>query len=306
MSKDTLDARGRWLKPLREPLVQFLILGGALFFLYDHLGLAPDLGAADREIVVDREALLTFVQFRANAFEPELFGRGLDQLDAAARQALVDDFVREEALYREALALGLDRGDYVMRRRMVQKLEFLIEDLTVAATPPAPEALRAFYARHRDDYLEPSVYTFAQVFFDAETRGREAARAAAEALLPRVEAEGAGFNDAVKYGDRPLYLRNYVERTRDYVAGHLGESLVAALDDAAPSGARWLGPLESPFGWHLVLMTKRRAARLPPLEEIADRVAEDYERLELERAKIETIDRLVARYAIVDRLAAAR
>jgi len=306
MSGTVIVGRSSWLRPLREPLVQFLVLGLAVFVAYDRMHPAAERSGNDREIVVDREALLTFVQFRANAFEPALFEQGLDALDADTRRHLVDDFVREEVLYREALALGLDRGDYIMRQRMVQKLEFLIEDLAEPGAPPAREALEAFYTQNRADYLEPSIYTFAHVFFDAERRGREAARAAAEALLPELEAADAGFNDAPGYGDRPLYLRNYVERTRDYVVGHLGEALVAALDDAAPSDTHWLGPLESPFGWHLVLMTTRRAARLPPLDEITDRVAADYRRIELERARTEAIDRIVAGYEVVERLAAAR
>jgi len=306
MSDESSVGRGGWLRPLREPLVQFLIIGLAVFAVYDQVAPVRGRVADEREIGVDRDALLTFVQFRANAFEPELFEQGFDRLDGETRQNLVDEFVREEVLYREALALGLDRGDYIMRQRMVQKLEFLIEDLAETPEPPDRKALEAFYAEYRDDYLEPSVYTFAHVFFDAETRGREAARAAAVDTLQRLANDGAAFNDAVRYGDRPLYLRNYVERTRDYVVGHLGEALVAGLDAATPSDTRWIGPLESPFGWHLVLLTARRAARLPPLDEIEARVADDYARVELERAKAEAIDRLVAGYEIDDRLVADR
>ena len=102
---------------VRDPLVQFLLIGGALFGAYGLLGSAPD-GNESKRIVVSRDALLTFVQYRANAFQFDLFDQGLDELTLAERGVLVDEYVREEALYREALAMGLDQGDYIIRQRV--------------------------------------------------------------------------------------------------------------------------------------------------------------------------------------------
>ena len=302
---EALAARRRGGNWLREPLIHFLVAGVLVFGVYDWLNPSAGNAADASTIVVDRERLLTYMQYRSNAFEADLFNEQLDALDAGQRQRLVDDYVREEALYREALALGLDRGDYIMRQRMVQKLEFLIDGFAQNAVEPTAAQLADFYTENRADYVDPSVYTFSHVFFDREARGADAARSAAEALLPQLNEMHAGFNDATRYGDRPLYLRNYVERTRDYVVGHLGEGLVAALDDAVPSERDWIGPFESPYGWHLVMLTERKGARLPPLAEIEPRVRDDYARVALDRARANAIEQLVAGYAVDNRLLAA-
>jgi len=293
---------GHWL---REPLIHFLVAGVLVFGVYDWLNPAAGNAADASTIVVDRERLLTYMQYRSNAFEADLFNQQLDELDDGQRQRLVGDYVREEALYREALALGLDRGDYIMRQRMVQKLEFLIDGFAQNAVEPTEAELSHFYDQNRADYVDPSVYTFAHVFFDREVRGADAARTVADALLPQLNGAHVGFNDATQYGDRPLYLRNYVERTRDYVVGHLGEGLVAALDDSVPSETAWIGPFESPYGWHLVMLTERQDARLPALTEIEPRVREDYARVALDRARADAIDQLVAGFIVDNRLLAA-
>ncbi len=286
---------------IRDPLVHFVILGVLLFAV--HEGVAPSAGADEgQRIVVDRNALLTFMQYRSNAFESEFFGTQLETLSEPALQRLTDDYVREEALYREALAMGLDRSDYIIRQRLVQKLEFLLEDMAGTLEEPSRAQLDAFYSEYRADYIEPSVYTFTHVYFDAEVRGDETAHVAAEAAIEMLIAEKAGFSDATRFGDRPLYFRNYVERTRDFVASHLGEGFIAALDALEPSDTVWRGPFASPFGWHVVLMTGRRVARLPHLDEIEPRVAEDFRRLRLERARSDAVTNLVAGYVIDEQL----
>ena len=157
---------------LRDPLVHFLLIGGVLFAAYGLLG--PD-GNDPQRITVSRDALVTFVQYRANAFQSDLFDKSLDELTSAELEALVDEYVREEALYREALAMGLDEGDYVIRQRVIQRLEFLLEsgiDSGIDAEEIGRAELEEFYTEFGDDYREPPVYTFAHVFFNAELQRR--------------------------------------------------------------------------------------------------------------------------------------
>ncbi len=281
---------------VRDPLVQFLLIGGALFGAYGLLGSAPD-GNESKSIVVSRDALLTFVQYRANAFQFDLFDQGLDELTLAERGVLVDEYVREEALYREALAMGLDQGDYIIRQRLIQRLDFLLESGIETGDVGRAE-LAEFYTEFNADYWEPPVYTFAHVFFNAERRGDEEAREGAIQMLTELNEQGVPFSGAPGLGDRPLYFQNYIERTRDFVESNLGPDLTSTLDRVEPSSSTWYGPMRSPYGWHLVLLTERRPARLPDLDEIEDRVREDRERIRVAAARRTTIDRIVDGYEV--------
>ena len=281
---------------VRDPMVQFLLIGGALFGAYGLLGSAPD-GNESKRIVVSRDALLTFVQYRANAFQFDLFDQGMDELTAVEREVLVDEYVREEALYREALAMGLDQGDYIIRQRLIQRLEFLLES-GIETEDVGRAELAQFYTDFGADYWEPPVYTFAHVFFNAERRGDEEAREEAKQVLTELNERGVSFSGAPGLGDRPLYFQNYIERTRDFVESNLGPDLTSTLDRVEPSSSTWYGPMRSPYGWHLVLLTERRPARLPDLEEIEDRVREDRERMRVADARRTTIDRILEGYEV--------
>ncbi|MCZ6589404.1 MAG: hypothetical protein O7B24_15825, partial [Alphaproteobacteria bacterium] len=122
------------LKFVKDPLAHFLALGLGLFLLFAVLN--PDEGGQDdpKQIRVDRDALLTLIQFRAKTFQPEMAEARLEALSQEQLQSLIDDYVREEALYREAISLGLDANDYIIKRRMIQKIDFITQgfaDVTV-------------------------------------------------------------------------------------------------------------------------------------------------------------------------------
>jgi hypothetical protein len=293
----TPDSRARPGSFLSEPLVHFLVLGALIFAAFEFFG--PGATAdSDQTIVVDRAALLTFMQYRTNAFEFDLFNRQLDELSESERRFLIDEFIREEVLYREAQAMGLEENDYIIRQRLVQKMEFLIEDTVARNIEPVREDLEKFYADHMADYVEPPVYTFTHVFFDREARGEDGAENAALAAVDELNAGRAGFSDAVRYGDRPLFYQNYVERTEDFVLGHLGEDVVVGLQRADVSDSEWIGPFPSPYGWHVVLMTEKRASRLPGLSELEGRVREDYQLVALDRAEREAVREIVGKYDV--------
>ena len=193
--------------------------------------------------------------------------------------------------------MRLDEGDYVIRQRLLQRLEFLLES-GIDTEEIGRAELEEFYTEFGDDYREPPVYTFAHVFFNAERRGDEEAREGAIQMLTELNERGVPFSGAPGLGDRPLYFQNYIERTRDFVEGHLGPDLTSTLDRVEPSSSTWYGPMRSPYGWHLVLLTERRPARLPDLEEIEDRVREDRERIRVAAARRTTIDRIVEGYEV--------
>ena len=262
---------------LKQPLLHFLAAGLLIFAVYQISDEAELETAGDgMAIVVDRTALLNFMQYRAQAFRPDIFSEQLDAMSEVERERLVADFVREEALHREALAMGMDQGDYIIRQRLVQKVEFLLENMVNQALVPDEEVITAWYNVHSDDYRVDAVYTFTHIFFDADERGPEQARQDAENLLGTPQLAAAGFNDASGFGDRYPFLQNYVERTRDFVVNNFTPAFVDALDAVEPSNANWYGPFESRYGWHLVMLRQRSEPYIPELDSIRERVTDDW------------------------------
>ncbi len=259
---------------LREPLLHFVAAGAVLFAAFALTG--DDGASGDAEaIVVDRRALLTFLQYRANAFAPEQFGAALDAMSDAELAEVIAAYVDEEILYREALELGLEQSDNIIRQRMVQKMTFLIGDLTTQDSGFDRDALEAYFAENIDAYAIQPWATFTHVFFDAGKRGQDGAITAAEAALAELNATQAQFNDAPQHGDGFPFLRNYVERTVEYIAGHFGYEFAAALAELEPSSREWQGPIQSAYGQHLVLVTASMPRAYPELDDVVSDVARD-------------------------------
>ncbi len=279
-------------------MTHFLAAGATLFLVASAVT-PPE--TDDQTIIVDRAALLEHIQYRSRAFEPGAAEALFESLGPDAREKLVADFVREEALDREARALGLDAGDYVIRQRRVQKAEFLAEAAALTAAP-TDEDVAAFYEANKDRYRSPSAATLTHVFVSPKDRSREEAQALARALIVRLETDKAGFDDATRYGERFLFHRNYVDRTDDYIESQLGRSAAAAAFDPATPLGRWTGPYSSDFGEHLLFVTARTPARLAPLDEIRDLVRADLGEERRQQAIDRSIDAVIARYTIVDRL----
>jgi hypothetical protein len=288
----------RWRQILREPLLHFLLAGGVLFGIFTLARPASNDLPSDKTITVDKERLLTFLQYRSKAFETEYFTQQLEAMSPEERNSLVNQYIEEEMLYREAKALGLEQGDYVIRQRLVQKMRFLIDDLTEGGVAPDDAVLREYLLKNKDIYmLEPSL-TFTHVFVDSAVRGNAAARQMAERLKNELNSRGAGFNDSPRFGDRFPFHENYVERTLDYVQSQLGADFVAELTKIVPSDKQWNGPMRSMHGYHIVLLTSRTEARLPDLIEIRAQVAEDWERDRTQNARTQGLKRLASEYTI--------
>ena len=284
-------------KLLKQPLVHFTVLGGLIFLAYaltTDSASETEPGSGGNTIVVDRAVLLDYMQYQAQAFEPDVFEARLAAMNAAEIDALVAAYVREEALYREGLGMGMDQADYVIRQRIVQKVEFLLENLVAADINPTDAQLQAYYDAHVADYLSDSVYTFTHVFFDGQT-DMTAARAKAEALL--AVSGDIAFEQSSQHGDRYPFLQNYVERTRDFVANNFSADFVAQLDTLAP-GETWQGPFASRYGWHLVMLRARTEPLTPPLADIRTRVLDDYRYDTLVQSREDAEARVIAEYPV--------
>ncbi|MCB2114065.1 MAG: peptidylprolyl isomerase [Parvularculaceae bacterium] len=287
---------------LKDPLVHFLGAGLALFAL---ASLVKPAEADEKTIAVDRTALLEFIQYRSKAFEPATAAKILDSMNTAERKVLIDDFVREEALAREAQSMGLEANDYVIKQRMVRKAEFLVE-ATAAPSEPSEDAIRNFYEANHSRYALPASATLTHVFISTEHRDRNAARAQARSILETLRASNAGFNDATGYGERFIFHKNYVERTDDYITSQLGPEIGEAVFGAGAPLGEWTGPYPSQYGEHLVFIASRQAARAPALDEIRDIVSADLKE-ELRAAAIgAAIDEIVAGYKVENRFSGGR
>ena len=284
-------------KILTEPLLHFMLLGVGLFALYGFVA-GDDAAYDERVIVVDRDNLLTFVQFRARAFEPGAAAAYLDKLQGAELDRLIDDYVREEALHRQAIALGVDENDYVIKRRMIQSVEFITNGFVTAALSLEDEDVEAYFEANKDDYYISPFVTFTHVFFGKDERGADATLALAEAKLAELNAARVPFSEAPGHGERFPYFLNYVERDPEFVASHFGRRMSEELFALEPDDAIWHGPFESPYGFHLVLLSRKVDGRFPDFEEISDRVRGDAEQAELDRMQDEAIRGIVSTYEV--------
>jgi hypothetical protein len=269
----------RWL---RDPLSHFLLAGAGLFLLY---ALVSDGGGAREDRIVVSEARVTSLAetFQRTWMRPPT----REEL-----RGLVDDYVMEEILYREALALGLDRDDLVVRRRMRQKMEFLSE---VAVPEPGEADLAAHLEAHPERFALPPRTSFTQVFVDPE-RSDGAPEARAEALLAELRRDADGPAEAPP-GDPTLLPRSFERATPNEVRNQFGQEFARALDSL--SEGAWQGPVASAFGLHLVRISAREPGRVPRLEEVREVVAREWtaRRRDEERARFQ--ERVREGYEIV-------
>lgn len=282
---------------VKEPLLHFLALGVALFVAYSVAN--PEQADQDPStIVVDRDRLLTYLQYRSRTFDQQRFGDLLDTLDDTELEQLIDSYVREEALYREAKALALDQNDYVARLRLIQQLEFITRGFAEAEIDLTEVEIERYYETHKADYREPPTVTFTHVFFNQEQHGIEQTEALAREALEKLNRDQVPFEGAPGHGDGFLYHLNYVAREPDEVASHFGATMQERLFALAPSKSTWRGPFQSPYGIHLVLLTAREASYIPPLEAIRARVQEDLRRTLLEERFEQSVQVIVGGYEV--------
>lgn len=255
----TAPLRGRWL---HEPLLHFLVIGAGIFLVYHFVRGSHE--TAPREIVISESRIEALA---------ENFGRTWMRPPTPQElRGLVDDYVKEELYYREAIAMGLDRDDTVIRRRLRQKMEFVSED--VAASAQATEAqLQQFLTAHPDKFVEPTRVTFQQVFVNVGKR-RDAARRDADRILAELRV-GRGPAIPAEAGDPTLLPAGLEDASPQEVSGRFGEEFSKQLE-TAPIG-QWVGPIVSTFGLHLVRVSARNTSTLPRLADIRPVVAREWQ-----------------------------
>jgi hypothetical protein len=267
----------RWLK---EPLLHFAVLGIGLFALYRLTSNEP--ASSAQEILVDAPRIAALA---------EQFGRTWGRPPTTAEiDGLIESYVRDEVLYREGLALGLDRDDPVIRSRVRLKMEVLGDG---PDTEVSDADLQAWLDANADRYATPARYDLRQVFFDPARRG---ARLTADIDAALRGLEGTPAADTTAFGDATLLPAELRDVTRTDVAAQFGEELGAELADA-PLG-RWFGPASSAYGVHLVRVELREAPKAATLADVRDAVERDVQYARSEAANDALYERLRARYTV--------
>jgi hypothetical protein len=246
---------------LTEPLLHFLLLGTAVFVVFAILDRPDSLKAGNIVVTAGKIEHLRASFTRVWQRPPSV-----DELDG-----LIQDYVREEVLAREAVALGLDRDDTVIRRRLRQKMEFIANDLAAQAEP-SDEELREYLAQHPDLFRSEPRLTFRQVYLNPERRG-DAVQQDAARLLAELHRAGTQA-DFAAMGDSTLLSPELVDVRMSEVAGMFGALFVRQLSQLPPG--RWQGPVLSSYGVHLVFLEARTDGRLPELQEIRQAVAREW------------------------------
>ncbi len=279
---------------LREPLLYFLLLGAAMFGSYRLVSDAGFSGNHPLEEIVITEGhidalILGFERdWQRPPTEQELDG-------------LVQAHIRGEVMYREALAMGLDRDDPIIRQRLQQKLAFLTEDIASLREPTEAE-LEAFLATTQERFREQTRFSFEQVYFNVSERG-SSAEADAELLLaelrqPDTTGPGDDSNssiDTALLGDQ-LLLSQFNNAYEREILRALGRQFLAGLQ-SLPVGS-WQGPIESGFGLHLVKLSERIEGTVPPLDDIRDLVSRDWTSAKREEANEASYNALRDRYIV--------
>lgn len=280
VSQSRLSAGFR--KAAREPFFQFLLLGALIWAGVEYVEAQSEryvihVGQAERQ----RLAIAYQQQYNQAPTPEQLL-------------ALTDRYIRQQIFVREGKALGLDKSDEIVERRVAQKYEFLQQDLGATDTPDEA-TLRRWYQSHKLQYLTGTRVAFSQIYFSTDRDGEASAKVRAEkvlaSLVKSAQTRAPGLGDAFPGpSDLPALSKDDAVRL-------FGESqLSASLTDVAPG--RWAGPFRSGYGWHLIFVNHRIAPSVPAFEDIRGRLADDYreEQRRLENAR--SYEKLRAKYHV--------
>jgi peptidyl-prolyl cis-trans isomerase C len=247
---------------IREPLVHFLLLGALIFFTASFI--SHQNRKAEKTIIISNEkvgSILRFYQIQNGSVPTK------QQLDA-----MIEDYIREEVFYREAIKMRLDKDDEIIRRRLSQKMEFLQSDLTVVPEPSL-NTLRKFYELNPGNFRDSGLVSFTHIYFSADKNGEADAKQRALSVKANLIRSNSLRNPQL--GDPFSLQYDYTGQNKLDIVQLFGNKPI--LDSLFESPLnRWIGPVQSGYGWHLVRISERTAPRIPPFETIMEMVKEVY------------------------------
>jgi hypothetical protein len=267
--------------------VHFLLIGLALFAAHRVWQQGPDAGSVSRRIELTEDDL--------RQMSVAWLAQGRPPVTQEQMRSLVEQRIREEILYREALALGLDREDTIVKRRLAQKMEFLAEDVS-ALREPAADELRAWFDKNAARFALSPRLTFLHLYFSTDRRG-ERAREQAVVALAKLAGRPGSWPGASALADPFMFQDHYADRSFEQLATLFGPPFARTLVALTPGA--WQGPVESGYGWHLVWIDSITPGRVPAFEEIEADVKAQWMAEQREEVKKKAFEAMRARYEIV-------
>lgn len=272
---------------LYEPLVHFLLMGVVLFGAYSYVQRARGISEQPKQIHLTMGDLSQMVlvfrsQWRRDPTPEEL-------------RVLVEDKVREEVLYREAIALGLDKGDTIVKRRMAQKMQFLAEDVAAAREPPRDE-LVTWYETNRGQFSLPPRVSFRHLYFSPDRRGAHV-RDDAAAALAKLAGQPQDAAITTDLADPFMFQAYYRDRSPEALGKEFGPNFALAVPKLPLDS--WQGPVESGLGWHLVFVDTLIPGRVPAFEEVESDVRRSWLTEQKEQARQKAYQDIRATYTVI-------
>jgi len=275
--------RDKLERVIKEPLLHFLLLGAVIFATYSLLQ-KPGKGEPNLIVVTMGQVEHLAASFTKTWQRPPM---------PEELAGLVRDRVREEVYYREAIALGLDQDDTVIRRRLRQKMEFIADDVAAQAEPTDTE-LTDYLQANLDKFRVEPLFTFRQVYLNPERRGEKLAKDA-DQLLAQLNQAGSDA-DSAELGDASLLEPAFAAQPASVVARQFGEAFAAGLQVLTPG--QWQGPIESGYGVHLVYLSERTEGGIPALADVRDAVRREWANTRRLKANEDFYQQLLQRYTV--------
>ena len=275
---------------MREPLFIFVLFSAVLYVIF--LAQKP---VPENRIVVSEAQLQEFYQYKRQSFGLPAIANKLEVMSTEERNALTESFIREEVLVREARRMGLDAGDFIIRQRLIQKLEFLAD--TQADIPQKAEALLSdWFETHKENYRQSAEISFTHIYFAAEPDEDTDTKKKVEDVLSALNSDPSFAIAGL--GNRFLYHKSYQRKSQSDIAAHFGDDFASAVFELSDSEA-WQGPLASRHGYHLVRVINKSGTNIPTLAEVREKVLFDLKLSLIESARQAHADRLRKKYTVI-------
>ena len=273
-------------KLFKEPLVHFLVIGALIFVVFSVVN-KEEISLDSKKIVVSAGDIE-----RLSANWSKTWNRSPTETEL---KGLVESYIREEVYYREALALGLDQDDTVLRRRLMQKMEFLSNDLADLSNPDET-ALNDYFLLNKDKYELPARISFTHIYFSLDMHGNRIFDAA-EKVLTDIRASSPSISRASDRGDSFMLKYDFILETPFEVARLFGQGFAEQIFQTKTDN--WQGPIQSGYGLHLVQINEKVEARMPELAAVIDKVRTDYMFEQRQKTNKAIYERFKERYEII-------
>ena len=267
-----------------EPLFQFLILGGMLYIAVSFIQLQKE--KQPKEIVIDTDCVALLV----NKYKSQTG----DLPTRAQLNAMIDDYIKEEIFFREAMKMGLDKDDEIIRRRLSQKFDFVKNDLSVIE-PPTEEQLREFYRSHPFLFQSEGSVSFSHIFFSTDQSNDEVAKQRAMGVLEQLGK--TSLRRAPEKGDRFPLQYDYTEQRKLDILENFGDKPIVDSLFKANVG-QWIGPVQSGYGWHVLYISRRTPDAQMSFESSKDLVSEKYMQVARDTRNMRSFEQLSKNYIV--------